>query len=49
VQLIAADAYVLAGLGVLVLAASQASTSAFHRRLSASGAPHAARSVRHKN
>jgi alpha-1,2-mannosyltransferase len=34
VQLIAADAYVLAGLGVLVLAASQASTSAFHRAFS---------------
>ena len=34
VQLIAADAYVLAGLGALVLAASQASTSAFHRAFS---------------
>jgi alpha-1,2-mannosyltransferase len=46
VQLVAADAYVLAGLGVLVLAASQASTSAFHRRLSASGAKQASNELR---
>jgi alpha-1,2-mannosyltransferase len=47
VQLVAADAYVLVGLaGVglgLVLAASQASTSACHRRLSASGAKQASK------
>jgi alpha-1,2-mannosyltransferase len=46
VQLVAADAYVLAGFGVLVLAASQASTSAFHRRLSASGAKQASNELR---
>jgi alpha-1,2-mannosyltransferase len=46
VQLVAADAYVLVGLGVLVLAASQASTSAFHRRLSASGAKQASKELR---
>jgi alpha-1,2-mannosyltransferase len=49
-QLIAADAYVLAGLASvglgLVLAASQASTSAFHRRLSASGAKQASNELR---
>jgi len=46
VQLVMADAYVLAGLGVLVLAASQASTSAFHRRLSSSGAKQASNELR---
>jgi alpha-1,2-mannosyltransferase len=49
-QLVAADAYVLAGLASvglgLVLAASQASTSAFHRRLSASGAKQASNELR---
>jgi len=45
-QLVAADAYVLAGLGGLVLAASQASTSAFHRRWSASGAKQASNELR---
>jgi alpha-1,2-mannosyltransferase len=46
VQLIAADAYVLAGLGGLVLAASQASTSACHRRLSLASAKQAANELR---
>jgi alpha-1,2-mannosyltransferase len=50
VQLIAADAYVLAGLASvglgLVLAASQASTSACHRRVSASGAKQASKELR---
>ena len=46
VQLIAADAYVLAGLGALVLAASQASTSAFHRLLSSSGTKQASNELR---
>jgi alpha-1,2-mannosyltransferase len=46
VQLVAADAYVLAGLAVLILAASQASTSACHRRLSASGAKQASNELR---
>jgi hypothetical protein len=45
-QLVAADAYVLVGFGVLVLAASQASASAFHRRLSASGAKQASNELR---
>jgi alpha-1,2-mannosyltransferase len=45
-QLVAADAYVLAGLGVLVLAASQASTSAFHRFLSASEAKQTSNELR---
>ena len=46
VQLIAADAYVLAGLGVLVLAASQASTSAFHRAFVTIGAKQASNELR---
>jgi alpha-1,2-mannosyltransferase len=50
VQLIAADAYVLAGLASvglgLVLAASQASTSAFHRLLSSSGTKQASNELR---
>ena len=46
VQLIAADAYVLPGLACLVLAASQASTSAFHRLLSSSGAKQASNELR---
>jgi alpha-1,2-mannosyltransferase len=46
VQLIAADAYVLAGLAVLVAAASQASTAAFHRRLSSSGTKQASNELR---
>ena len=46
VQLVAADAYVLAGLGVLAIAASQASTSVFHRRLSSSGAKQASNELR---
>jgi alpha-1,2-mannosyltransferase len=46
VQLVAGDAYVLAGLGVLALAASQASTSAFHRRLSSSAAKQASNELR---
>jgi alpha-1,2-mannosyltransferase len=45
-QLMAADAYVLAGLGVLVLAASQASTSALHRVLSSSGTKQASKELR---
>jgi len=45
-QLVAADAYVLAGLGGLVLAASQASTSAFHRRLASAGAKQASNELR---
>jgi alpha-1,2-mannosyltransferase len=46
VQLIAADAYVLAGLGALVLAASQASTSAFHRAFSPATAKQASNELR---
>ena len=46
VQLIAADAYVLAGLGALVLAASQASTSAFHRFFSLLSAKQASNELR---
>jgi alpha-1,2-mannosyltransferase len=46
VQLIAADAYVLAGLGMLVLAASQASTSAFHRTFSLLSAKQASNELR---
>jgi alpha-1,2-mannosyltransferase len=46
VQLIAADAYVLAGLGVLMLAASQASTSAFHRAFSLLSAKQASNELR---
>jgi alpha-1,2-mannosyltransferase len=46
VQLIAADAYVLAGLGVLMLAASQASTSAFHRAFSPAAAKQASNELR---
>jgi alpha-1,2-mannosyltransferase len=46
-QLLAADAYVLAGLAALAVAAvSQASTSAFHRRLSSSGAKQASNEFR---
>jgi alpha-1,2-mannosyltransferase len=45
-QLIAAGAYVLVGLGVLAVAASQASTSAFHRPLSASAAKQASKEFR---
>jgi alpha-1,2-mannosyltransferase len=46
VQLIAADAYVLAGLGVLVAAASQASTAAFHRAFSPAAAKQASNELR---
>jgi alpha-1,2-mannosyltransferase len=46
VQLVAADAYVLAGLCMLALAASQVPTSAFHRRLSSSGAKQASKELR---
>jgi len=50
VQLVAADAYVLAGLASvglgLAIAASQASTSVFHRRLSSSGAKQASNELR---
>jgi alpha-1,2-mannosyltransferase len=46
VQLVAADAYVLAGLGMLVLAASQASTSAFHRAFSLARAKQASNELR---
>lgn len=46
VQLIAADAYVLAGLGALVLAASQTSTSAFHRAFSPATAKQASNELR---
>ena len=45
-QLIAADAYVLAGLGALVLAASQVSTSACHRLFSLLSAKQAAKELR---
>ena len=46
VQLIAADAYVLVGLGVLVVAASQASTSACHRAFSLARAKQASNELR---
>lgn len=46
VQLVAADAYVLAGLCVPVLAASQASTSAFHWSLRSAGAKQASKELR---
>ena len=46
VQLVAADAYVLAGLGALALAASQASTSARHRLLASAGAKQASNELR---
>ena len=49
-QLVAADSYVLVGLGVLAVAflasVSQASTSAFQRRLSASGTKQASNELR---
>jgi alpha-1,2-mannosyltransferase len=49
-QLVAADSYVLVGVGVLAVAfaasVSQASTSAFQRRLSASGAKQASNELR---
>jgi alpha-1,2-mannosyltransferase len=46
VQLVVADAYVLVGLCVLVLAASQASTSAFHWFLRSAGAKQASKELR---